>query len=139
LLIAVGPTVSLEETRRSLRLARRALRLASADEPLVIAHERLAEIALGAEPEIVAELRARLLAPLDGQTPASRARLEETLLQWLRLRGAQGAIAAELGVHPQTVRYRMTRLRELLGDALEDPEQRFALEMALRYDGARAA
>ena len=97
----------------------------------MVAERRLAEIVLRGSPEVAA-LRRRLLAPLDGQTPASRERLQETLLQWLRHRGAQGAIAAELGVHPQTVRYRMARLRDLMGDALDDPEQRFALEMALR-------
>ena len=30
------------------------------------------------------------------------------------------------------MRYRLTRLRELFGDALEDPEARFELELALR-------
>jgi len=129
--VAVGPTVSLEEVPSSMRLARRALALATAGGPPVVAERRLAEIALRGAPEVAA-LRRRLLAPLDGETPASRARLQETLLQWLRHRGAQGAIAAELGVHPQTVRYRMARLREVMGDSLEDPEQRFALEMALR-------
>ena len=38
-----------------------------------------------------------------------------------------------LHVHPQTVRYRLAALRELLGDAtLADPEARFELELALR-------
>jgi hypothetical protein len=129
--VAVGPTVELAETQVSMRLARRALALGAPGGPPVVAERRLAEIALLGAPE-VAVLRRRLLAPLDGQTPASRARLEATLLQWLRHRGAQGAIASELGVHPQTVRYRMARLRELMGETLEDPEQRFALEMALR-------
>ena len=129
--VAVGPTVSLDEVPFSMRLARRALALAEPSGPPVLAERRLAEIALRGAPEI-APLRRRLLAPLDGQTPASRERLEATLLQWLRHRGAQGAIAAELGVHPQTVRYRMARLRDLMGETLEDPEQRFALEMALR-------
>jgi DNA-binding PucR family transcriptional regulator len=35
-------------------------------------------------------------------------------------------------VHPQTARYRRTRLRELLGDQLDDPDARFELELALR-------
>ena len=129
--VAVGPVVALAETQASMRLARRALALAAPGGPPVLAEQRLAEIALRGAPEIAA-LRRRLLAPLEGQTAASRERLEATLLQWLRHRGAQGAIAAELGVHPQTVRYRMARLRDLMGDALDDPEQRFALEMALR-------
>jgi hypothetical protein len=138
--LGIGPTVALVDAHTSMRLARRALSLASPGSPPVLAEERLAEIALAAEPEILSALRERLLAPLDAQTDASRERLEQTLLQWLRHRGAQGAIAAELSVHPQTVRYRMARLRELLGETLEDPEQRFALEMALRAEaGASGA
>ncbi|RUQ43324.1 PucR family transcriptional regulator, partial [Micrococcus sp. HSID17228] len=37
-----------------------------------------------------------------------------------------------LGVHPQTVGYRVGRLRELFGEALEDPDARFDLEIVLR-------
>jgi hypothetical protein len=37
-------------------------------------------------------------------------------------------------VHPQTVRYRMSRLRELFGSALDDPDGRFELELALRVE-----
>ncbi len=136
--LGIGPTVALVDAHASMRLARRALSLAAPGAPPVLAEERLADLALRAEPEIVSALRARMLAPLQTQTAASRARLLETLLQWLRHRGAQGAIAVELGVHPQTVRYRMTRLRELLGDVLDDPEQRFALEMALRGEAGTA-
>ena len=132
LLAGLGPTVAVGELPAAARLARRALALASPEAPFVLAEERLADIALGAAPEILAALRSRLLAPLADETPASRARLEATLLQWLRHRGSQSAVAGELGIHPQTVRYRMGRLREVLGDALEDPEQRFALELALR-------
>jgi DNA-binding PucR family transcriptional regulator len=41
-------------------------------------------------------------------------------------------MAEELHVHPQTARYRIARLRELLGEQLEDPDARFELELALR-------
>jgi DNA-binding PucR family transcriptional regulator len=41
-------------------------------------------------------------------------------------------VAAQLHVHPQTVRYRMARLRELFGDRLDDAEARFELQVALR-------
>jgi DNA-binding PucR family transcriptional regulator len=40
--------------------------------------------------------------------------------------------ARALDVHPQTVRYRVTQLRELLGGALEDPDRRLLLAIALR-------
>ena len=35
-------------------------------------------------------------------------------------------------MHPQTVRYRLARLRELFGPRLDDPDARFELELALR-------
>jgi DNA-binding PucR family transcriptional regulator len=40
-------------------------------------------------------------------------------------------VAAELYIHPQTVSYRLKRLRELLGDDLDDPTARFELLLAL--------
>ena len=63
---------------------------------------------------------------------APRARLTETLRAWLDRPGQVQAVAAELGVHPQTVRYRLRQLRELFGTRLEDPEARFELSLALR-------
>lgn len=72
------------------------------------------------------------LAPLEEETAASRARLRETLLAWLRNDGSVAAAAEELHVHQQTLRYRMARLRELLGDGLDDADIRYELEFALR-------
>ena len=43
--------------------------------------------------------------------------------------GRRDAVAAELFVHAQTVRYRVQQLRELYGDRLEDPQ--FVLEVTL--------
>ncbi len=50
----------------------------------------------------------------------------------MRHRGAASSAAAELHVHAQTVRYRVGRLRALLGERLDDPEGRLELELALR-------
>jgi DNA-binding PucR family transcriptional regulator len=61
-----------------------------------------------------------------------RDRLLETLGAWLSHQRHTPRIATELHVHPQTVRYRIAKLRELLGDALETAEGRFELELALR-------
>jgi DNA-binding PucR family transcriptional regulator len=47
-------------------------------------------------------------------------------------RGNAAAMARALDLHPQTVRYRLARLRELLGDQLDDPDARLELELALR-------
>jgi DNA-binding PucR family transcriptional regulator len=53
-------------------------------------------------------------------------------LSWLRCQGNVAEVAAERHVHPQTVRYRLARLRERFGETLADPDARFELELALR-------
>jgi len=75
-----------------------------------------------------------VLAPLDGLGPAARDKLVETLRSWLLHHGRREKVAAELYVHPQTVRYRMGQLRELFGARLEDPQCVLELTLAL---GAR--
>ena len=102
------------------------------DDPPVWVEEHLAELVVHAEPLATADLARRRLAPLDALRPAVRARLAETLLSWLRHQGQRAPIAAELFVHQQTVGYRVGQLKELFGDALDDPEARFELELVLR-------
>lgn len=131
----IGPAVTATEAHRSLRLARRCLRLGSRG---VIgaspwsADEHRAEVALGAAEFELDELARARLAPFDELRPSASGRLQETLLAWLRADGHRPTVAEMLHVHPQTVRYRMTQLRELLGDALDDPDARFEFELALR-------
>lgn len=130
----VGPTVTWEEVPYSCRVARTlaAQRGPSGGAEPLLAEEHLGRVVLGAEPRVVDELAARVLAPLEALTPAKREVLEETLVSWLAHWGQRARIAAELNVHPQTVGYRVQRLRELFGDALEDPDARFDLELVLR-------
>jgi PucR C-terminal helix-turn-helix domain len=134
---ALGPPVPWSEAARSLQRARAARRLQAAGaldgDALVVSGEHLDTLLLGAAPELATELRERLLAPLDGERPASRARLMETLRAYVDDPGQPLRIAQRLGVHPQTVRYRLRRLRDLLPPgSLEDPDRRFALALALR-------
>jgi len=128
--VALGPTVPAEDARVSLRWADLARQLPG--DGLIVADGRLVDIALRASADVVDALSDRALAPLTGQSERSRERLEDTLLAWLRHHGSQRAVADELGVHPQTVRYRLKRLRDLLGEGLKDPDRRFELEIALR-------
>jgi DNA-binding PucR family transcriptional regulator len=128
---AIGATVEPLRAAASLRTARRLLVLTEGEEPRRV-DDHLTLLALDAAREPLAALATRRLAPLDGRTPASRARLEETLLAWLELQGSAPAVARALHVHPQTVRYRLARLREALGDQLDDPQARFELQLALR-------
>ena len=93
--------------------------------------DHLPELVLTADPEALAELRARALAPLADLRPATAARLTETLRSWLLHQGRRDAVAEELFVHPQTVRYRVGQLRELFGDRLTDPRAVLELVVAL--------
>ena len=100
-------------------------------EPVVVA-ERLVDLILHRDPALFAELAQRELAPLADLRDSSRQRFIETLRAWLAHRGERNRVAAALHIHPQTVAYRLTKLRELFGEALDDPDRRFALELALR-------
>ena len=97
--------------------------------------EHLTELVLTADAASLADLRARVLAPLDGLRTSSADKLSETLRSWLLHHGRREAVAAELFVHPQTVRYRMGQLREVFGDRLEDPRCVLELTVALGLPG----
>jgi len=99
---------------------------------LIAATDHPVALLVNADRGLARDIAAAALAPLRGETTASRDRLAETLHAWLRHRGRTDAVAAALHVHPQTVRYRMGRLRELYGARLDDPDGRFELELALR-------
>ncbi len=99
---------------------------------LIVADDHLADLLLAADPRVAADLAASRLAPLAELADGPRARLTETLAAWLDRPGQVQAVAAALGVHPQTVRYRVRQLRDLFGDRLEDPDARFELSLALR-------
>jgi DNA-binding PucR family transcriptional regulator len=77
----------------------------------------------------------RRLAALEELTPKARARALATLRAHLDNPGDAPRMAAALDIHPQTVRYRMARLREALGDQLDDPDARFELAAVLRGVG----
>lgn len=130
---ALGPTVELAQAAESARWARLALALARDRPPaLVVADDHRVDLLLSAAPALAARLERTALAPLAGLPPTTRERLLETLEAWLRHRGAASPAAAELHVHAQTVRYRVGRLRALLGARLDEPEGRLELELALR-------
>ena len=129
----VGPPRPWQQARLSYSRALRALQLdLHPDGDLPVDTElRLAELVLRADGEALADLRAQVLSPLDGLGPGPREKLVETLRSWLLHHGRREKVAAELFVHPQTVRYRMGQLRDLYGDRLEDPQAVLELTLAL--------
>lgn len=128
----VGPARPWDEVDSSYARALKArqLGLLAGDGPLDT-EERLPELVLRADEPALADLRAQALAPLADLSESAREKLTETLRSWLLHQGRRDAVAAELFVHPQTVRYRMTQLRELYGARLEEPATVLALVLAL--------
>jgi PucR C-terminal helix-turn-helix domain len=135
----LGTTVEWGSAAVSLARARAALALADGAPALIAAREQAGLLLLRSDAGLAAELVRDRLAPLAELSPRQRGRLIVTLRAWLAEQGRPIAVAARLGVHPQTVRYRLARLRELFGDALEDPDQRFWLELALRASSSDPA
>jgi hypothetical protein len=128
----LGTTVGWMEAALSFARARASLSLSDGSPGLIRAHEHAGELLLRSDPRLAEELAGARLAPLHELPPGARGRLTETLRVWLAEQGRLGPVAARLGVHPQTARYRVGRLRDLLGGALDDPEERFWLQVALR-------
>jgi PucR C-terminal helix-turn-helix domain len=129
----VGPSRPWANVGTSYARAVRALRLglaAGGPAPLDT-EQRLPELVLRADDEALRDLRTAVLAPLEVISPGAREKLIATLRSWLLHHGRREQVAAELFVHPQTVRYRMGQLRELYGDRLEDPRTVLALTLAL--------
>jgi hypothetical protein len=131
----LGTTVAWPDTPVSLARATAALALAEGAPGLLVARERAGELLLRSDPRLLAELAADRLAPLASLSAGARQRLTETLRVWLAEQGRLAQVAARLHVHPQTVRYRLARLRELYGEGLDDPDERFWIELALRGAG----
>ncbi|MGH2937816.1 MAG: helix-turn-helix domain-containing protein [Solirubrobacterales bacterium] len=147
--VALGPTVTPTAASESWALAlalRRAESAGAVAEPSgegkrrdeapapLRVDDHLAALLLFESRDLAGRIAARRLAPFADLTPKARARMRETALAHLRHDGNAVAMAAEMHVHAQTARYRIARLRELLGDELDDPDVRFELELALRAE-----
>ncbi|RAY15997.1 PucR family transcriptional regulator [Actinomadura craniellae] len=132
---AVGPTVRLEDTAKSLRWAREAMRLARRgvlpDDRLVRCVEHMPTLVIFKDEELVRAVAVQRLAPLEEVRPRHRDRLARTMLACLQNGFNATEVAARLHVHPQTVRYRLHQLEELFGERLYDPTLRLEMEMVL--------
>jgi hypothetical protein len=128
----VGPARPWEEVHGSYARACSAVGHGlTSDEGPLDTEERLADLVLRADGEALADLRAQVLAPLSDLSDSAREKLTETLRSWLLHQGRREQVATELFVHAQTVRYRMTQLRELYGARLDDPRTVLELTIAL--------
>ncbi|WP_415950548.1 helix-turn-helix domain-containing protein [Streptomyces sp. KLOTTS4A1] len=138
---AIGPPVPLQDAAKSLRWAEAAVSLMESGllpaGDVLFCTEHTEALVLLQPAELLDDLARRCLAPLAHCGPSHARRLAETLLAWLETRGGAPEVAARLGVHPQTVRYRLRQIRELWGDEVDDPDRRFELELVLRAQRLR--
>jgi hypothetical protein len=134
--VGQGPGVEAVRAHESWRWACSTLRAielgALPGGRLVRAEDHWVDLLLLEGEAIAARIGAERLAPLASLTEKARQRMGDTALSYVRHGGNAVEMAADLHLHPQTVRYRIARLRELLGDQLEDPDARFELQIALR-------
>jgi hypothetical protein len=133
---AVGLTTPIGEAADSLRWARHTLALTDSgiidDGAVVLSEDHLLPLWLLGDSALADQIARKYLGPLVGLTSAQRSRLIDTLRIRLTTRGTAAQVAGLLGVHPQTVRYRLRILDRAFGDQLADPDDRFATEIALR-------
>ena len=132
----VGPTRPWTQVRFSYLRALRGRELALGSDDMFDTDEHLVELVLSADRDAAEDLRRRALAPLADLQQKTAERLTETLRSWILHQGQRDAVAADLFVHAQTVRYRMNQLRQLYGDRLGDPRTILELTVALGLDAA---
>lgn len=137
LYVGIGSIVPLRETARSKEEADHVCRILAMDpEDRVVAHvdEVQAKIVLldlidWASANSLEFTKLKTLAEHDAQhgTPYL-----ETLREYLDAFGHIPRAATKLRVHPNTLRYRLTRLADVSGLNLDDPEERLITDVSLR-------
>jgi DNA-binding PucR family transcriptional regulator len=139
LVAGIGSSVpQVRDVPRSRTAAERALEvLAQRDLPVravhiedVRAHAVLLEL-LGLAGQHPSLLQGKLEALVEHDR-ARGTTYTETLRSYLDCWGDSAAAARRVGVHPNTLRYRLRRLVELSGLDLEDPDERLVTELQLR-------
>jgi purine catabolism regulator len=128
LLVGVGSVVPVEDCAASHETARQALAEATRATPVRTWDDLAGAGVVGLlGPERAASFARSFLAPL-----ADDAVLADTLAAFLRHHGSRGEIAADLGVHRNTVRNRIEQIERLLGASLDDPRVRVDAWVALQ-------
>jgi PucR-like helix-turn-helix protein len=147
--VVLGPTATVDQVARTVERARATWPLVTSgeiapkpddDRPraarppsgLVRADDHLLALLLHADVSVTADLVAQRLEPLRRMTASARDRAVTTLRAWLDAHGDIAETAGLLHVHPQTVRYRLARLKESFAGALDDPVARLEVALALR-------
>lgn len=85
-------------------------------------------------PESIAAAVAEILGPIRGYDEQRGTDLLHTLAVYLRTQRSVAGSAAELGVHPHTLRYRLAKIEDLTGRRLVDTQHLAELWWAVQAD-----
>ena len=129
--VVIGPAVrDISQVSNSAKAALSAfsvLRATSNDERLVHADDLLAERALAGDQLAKATLVNKIYSPLKQNS----VELKDTLVAYLECGRSLEATAKQLFVHPNTVRYRLKRLTEVIGWDPTGAREGFVLQVAM--------
>ena len=128
--IAEGPDEIRHSHREALEAMQVGTRLASVPGAIYDCQELAPLASLLAEPDRARRFAHGCLHPL-GKL-ADRSWVLPTLSAYLRCQGRLKEVAADLAVHPNTVRYRLNELRSFLDTHASDGDQSAALLLAVR-------
>ncbi|NLT05848.1 MAG: PucR family transcriptional regulator [Solirubrobacterales bacterium] len=140
LAIGISPPVPLEQLAAVFRLATRAL-----DTALAVGRSEVVGVEqLGLQPAVAADhdigelMHARYIEPFLGHS-ASEAAILETVERYIHNDSRLERTAGELHVHPNTVRYRLTRFETITGCSLREHQAVVEVWWALTWHDLRQA
>ncbi|MFE3318176.1 PucR family transcriptional regulator [Nocardia sp. NPDC059195] len=129
--VAIGPTATVTQGAQSLQWASYAITLIERG-ILPAGHglrcvEHAATISASMAEDLMDASARELLGQLAALPPQRAQPLLETLLAYLECGGNALVAGERLGIHSQTVRYRLRRITELMGRPIDDPDRRLDL------------
>lgn len=133
--VAISWEMPFDHVRDGYRWTRRALDLAATGvietHGVIDCEAHRMTLWLHADPALSRHATAELLGALSDEKPHHRLVLAETMLCWLRARESAPLLAQRMQIHDQTVRRRLKKLKDLLGEDLTDPGMTLPLLSAL--------
>lgn len=134
-----GVTSDLAEFRHAYRCAVQSIEIGKAlykrPTSVVVPYDDLGLfrfISHTGSPEALTRFCEDMLGPLLDRDRTTGSQLVETLRVYLAANRNLGKAARALGIHYNTMRYRIRKVREALGTSLDNPNQRLAIEVALQ-------
>jgi PucR C-terminal helix-turn-helix domain/GGDEF-like domain len=132
--VGVSPPFNdLGDTAQALRYARVALNTRSSRTGgVAVFEDSLLAVAAVSAPEVTNKVAALILGQFDDLSSHEKGVLFETFRAWLANKGSTVNAAAQLYVHPNTVRYRLRHIEARTGRSLAVPEQ--LAELCLAFE-----